>query len=83
MEEVTDEDESAEANDNAQQEKQKSKKAKLKLSPYLSNTVTMKSVHFKTTQDIPTGTCYKDITSKDLETENVFCILACFLITVF
>ncbi|XP_052801173.1 1-phosphatidylinositol 4,5-bisphosphate phosphodiesterase delta-4-like isoform X2 [Mya arenaria] len=48
--EVSDEDESADAND----EKQK-KSGKLKLSQELSDIVTMKSVHFGGTQEIPSG----------------------------
>ena len=53
-EEVSDEDESAEANDTVQQEKQK-KGSKLKLSAVLSTITGMKSVHFKSTSEIPKG----------------------------
>ena len=52
--EVSDEDESAEANESVQQEKKK-KGSKLKLSAMFSAIVGMKSVHFKTTDDVPKG----------------------------
>ena len=52
--EVSDEDESAEANESVQQEKKK-KGSKLKLSAKFSNIVGMKSVHFKSTDEVPKG----------------------------
>lgn len=52
--EVSDEDESAEANESVQQEKKK-KGSKLKLSAFFSAIVAMKSVHFKSTDEVPKG----------------------------
>jgi len=52
--EVSDEDESADAKEG---EDKPSKKSKLTLSPALSDCVTMKSVHFNSSDDIPTGKC--------------------------
>lgn len=73
-EEVSDEDESAEANDTVQQEKQK-KGSKLKLSAVLSTITGMKSVHFKSTSEIPKGENFSVVSlaekkiSKILDTE--------------
>ena len=68
--EVSDEDESAEVNESQSSEKPK-KSGKLKLSQSLSDIVTMKSVHFGGTQEIPSGMSSMELWDKK-SSESVF-----------